>query len=302
MRMTLGIAIVLIAAGGLGGALCPAGAGTSLENSISVYSGQNGHRFMQPLADALVANLNSGLYYTAAIPTNGFEISVGIEGMYAPIGSDAKTFEATTEGVFSPVQTADVPTIFGDTEGLRVTGTGGTAYTFPGGFAVDNFPTAVPQITIGAFHGTEATVRFATANTEEEIGKIDLLGFGLRHSISQYLPNAPVDIAAGFFWQSFKIGDIMDAKALSLGVQGSYTRSVLTAYAGLAYETGSLKLDYTQEVAGETLSVDFDLDAANSIRGTLGLTLDLMIARLHAEYGLASQSTLTVGLGLGHWK
>jgi hypothetical protein len=301
MRMTLRLATVLIAVGGLGGAISSAGA-TSLEGNISIYSGENGHHYMQPLADVLVANLNSGLFYTAAIPTDGFEISVGIEGMYAPIGSSAKSFEATTEGFFSPVQTAKVPTIFGDTEGASVTGAGGTVYAFPAGFGVDNFPTAVPQITIGAFHGTEATVRFATANTEKEIGKIDLLGIGVRHSISQYLPNAPLDIAAGVFWQSFKIGDIMDAKALSLGVQGSLTRGVLTAYAGLAYESGSLKLDYTHEVAGENLSVDFDLDAANTIRGTLGLTLDLMIARLHAEYGLASQSTLTVGLGLGHWK
>jgi hypothetical protein len=296
------IAAALIVAGGLGGALSPAGAGSSLENSIAVYSGENGQRFMQPLADALVANLNSGLYCTAAIPSSGFEISVGIEGMYAPIGSDAKTFEATTEGFFSPVQTAQAPTIFGDTEGLSVTGTGGTVYSFPGGFAVDNLPIAVPQITIGAFRGTEATLRFATANTEEEIGKIDLLGFGLRHSISQYLPNAPVDIAAGFFWQSFKIGDIMDARALSLGVQSSYTRGVLTAYAGLAYESGSLKLDYTQEVAGENLNISFDLDAANTIRGTLGLTLNLKVVRLHADYSLASQSALAVGLGFGHWK
>jgi UDP-N-acetylmuramyl pentapeptide synthase len=48
------IAAALIAVGGLGGALCPAGAG-SLENSIAVYSGQNGQHYMQPLADALVA-------------------------------------------------------------------------------------------------------------------------------------------------------------------------------------------------------------------------------------------------------
>ncbi|MBM3318981.1 MAG: hypothetical protein FJY75_14135 [Candidatus Eisenbacteria bacterium] len=285
----------------LGCAAVAAGA-DSLENSLSAYSGENGRKYMQPLADAIVANLNSGLFSTAAIDGKGFSFSIGLAGMVALIGDDQRTFTATTEAPFSPEQSAEAPTIFGTTEGVPLTGTGGTVYTLPGGFDVDKFPTAVPQMMIGGLRGTEALVRFAAATPDEEFGQIRLLGLGVRHSLSQYWARAPLDLAAGVFWQSFRLGDIVDARTICLGLQGSLTKGVLTGYTGLAYESGTVDLEYTQEVAGEEVELAYDLDAANTMRWTIGLALELAFVRLHADYNLASQSTIAVGLGFGHWK
>ena len=42
---------------------------------------------------------------------------------------------------------------------------------------------------------------------DAEFGDIGLLGFGVRHSISQYMENAPVSLAASVFYQKLKVGD-----------------------------------------------------------------------------------------------
>jgi len=54
-------------------------------------------------------------------------------------------------------------------------------------------------------------------------------------------------------------------------------------------------------VAGTTQAVSYELEADNSVRLTLGATLDLSVLRLHADYSLAAQNTIGIGFGVGTW-
>lgn len=270
-----------------------------LEDFVSKYTSENGQGYMQPLADAFGANLNSGWYHSARIPKTGFHIKVGLETVIALIGNKQKTFTATTESPFYPTTTAEVPTIFGSTQVISVEGQAGTVYNFPGGFDIKILPIAVPQLTVGALFGTEASVRYFDMKISDDLGKLSLFGFGLRHSISQYLPVVPVDLAGGFFYQSFKLGDIVNASALLIGVQGSKSFSLLTLYGGLGYESANLDIAYTYDADDEREEIGFDLSGANSVRLTVGFSLQLLILNLHAGYTLASQSVVGVGLGFG---
>lgn len=267
------------------------------EDFIRKYTDANGKLYMQPLADAFGANLNSGLYHNARIEISGFQFYLGLTAMMAYIPENNKTFEGTTQGFFSPEQTAVVPTIFGNSEIVEVAGEDGTTYTFPGGLNIDQLPLAAPTLSIGSLYGTNATFRFLVADIGEDFGKINLFGWGLRHNINQYFVNLPINLAAGFYMQSFSVGDFVDAKAWLLNLQGSYNWSLLTFYGGIGIENSGLDVSYVYEE--DDTEIAFDMEGANKIRGTLGLTVNLGPVKLHTDYTLASQSLLTMGLGIG---
>jgi hypothetical protein len=271
-----------------------------LEDYVSKYTSENGKGYLQPLADAFGANINSGLYHGARISTLGFNIYIGVETMTALIADDQKVFTAKTGEFFSPAQTAEVPTIFGSTAGDTVRGTGTTAYYFPGGLDLDKLPIAVPQVTVGSIFGTEATLRYIQVTLDDNFGKVKLLGFGARHSISQYFKNFPIDLAAGFFIQKLEVGDIIEANAKYFGVQGSYSTSILTFYGGAGLESASLDISYDFESDDDSSSrISFDLDADNSARFTAGVAVNLLLLKLHADYNFGAQKVVAIGLGFG---
>jgi len=269
----------------------------NFEDFMRKYTGANGKAYMQPLADAFGANLNSGLYHNAYIKKNGFQLYLGVAVMDAFIAEGNKTFVGTTQGDFSPATTAKVPTIFGSSQVVTVDGEGGTSYAFPGGLDIGNLPLAVPHLTVGSWMGTDATFRWAAYDIGDEVGKVELLGWGLRHSLSQYLPLKPVDMAVGFYSQQFSVGDVVDATGWVVNLQASYPWRFITVYGGLGYERSTLDIAYTYEADDSRIA--FDLMGDNTIRGTLGLTLNLGPVKVHSDYTLARQSLLTLGLGLG---
>lgn len=267
-----------------------------LNDFVGKYGNENGAGFMQPLADAFAANLNSGLFQSANVPLDGLHITFSIVALGAPVSDSRKTFLAKTEDPFSPPGTIQAPTIFGSPDGASVTGTGGTTYNFPGGLDASLLAIAAPQITVGSLYGTEALVRFFQAKLGESFGTLKLFGIGLRHNVKQHLKlkNLPLDIAFGFYYQHFEIGDIVSANAVLISAQGSYRTGLLVLYGGPGFETSTMDIQYN----GGSGNINLSLKAANSLRFTLGAALHLAFFRLFADYNLASQSTFTVGFGL----
>lgn len=267
------------------------------DDFVRKYTDANGQGYMQPLADAFGANLNSGWYHNAYIQEKGFQLYIGVTVMSAIIPEKNKTFLATTQGFFSPTQSIDAPTIFGKSETVTVDGEGGLTYSFPGGLDLNNLPMAVPNITVGSLYGTDLSVRWAAYNIGEDVGKVQILGGGIRHSIDQYFDLAPVNLAAGFFFQQFSLGNIVEANGWLANIQASYQWRLITFYGGLGYENSNLDIQYTYEA--DESEINFNLKGDNSIRATLGLTLNLGPVKLHGDYNMASQSLFTLGLGLG---
>lgn len=277
-------------------AMASPAAGQSVQDILGRYTGANADGFLQPLADVLGASLGSGWARSADIQP-GLHIKVSAVLAGAPISDDNRTFMGTTEDFTSPETTTEVPTIFGSTETVAVSGPGGTVYRFPGGIDASLMGTIVPQLTVGSYAGTEAMIRWAAADIDDEFGKLSLIGLGARHDLDQYLINSPVDLALGVYWQSLKLGDVLKVNTFSAMAHASRAMSFVTVFGALGYETSSTDITYTQE--GEDEDIDISLDGGNSIRATAGLSLDLFVAELFADYTLASQSTFTLGLGLG---
>lgn len=267
-----------------------------IDDNISDYSSKNGELYLQPLADVFGANINSGLFHSAKIPKFGINFEIGVKLMYAPISAAKKTFYAVEENGFEPPPDQEFPTIFGSEEGVEVPG---TDVKVPGVWDTNFFPFAVPQVTIGSVLGTQLVFRYIKLNIDESIGEISLKGWGIRHSISQYIPLCPVDIAASYYRQNFEIGSIVDASASYLGLQVSYSPGIITFYGGIARETSSLDISYTYKSNGSETSLKFELKGENSFRTTLGLSLNLSIVKLHVDYNIASQNVISAGLIFG---
>ena len=281
----------------------PARSQSKIEDALRQYNADAVKGYMQPMADFFGANLGAGYYHSAAISTMGFHISIEIIGMGSLVKDENKTYTAKAPQGFNPA-TFKTATIFGDkgTEvtdqrtGLKYKGSGGIINT-------SIFPFAGPQITIGSVAGTEAIIRYLPVPTKsiskDAVPDATLFGGGVRHSISQYLPVAPLDLAVGVFYTRLSLGDILDLKTISAGAQASKSFSVLTLYGGLAWEKSTMSLEYTSSDPTAPPAVSIDLDGANSFRGTVGVQLTLAVLRLFVDANVGSVTNFAGGIGLG---
>ena len=276
---------------------------TSFEETIEQFSSDNVRGYIQPMLDGFGANINSGFPGSTRIKSRGLTFRIQVVGMGTLIGDGEKSFMATPPEPFpqEPVETA---TVFGG-EGTTVIHPSGLRYKFQNGqLDARIMPFAVPQLTVGDIFGTQLTVRYVPVPEIDDFPEVNLFGVGVRHSISQYLPPLPLDLAAGVFYQTFSIGDIMDSKAMAVSAQASKTFLILTLYGGLQYETADVNLSYTytgpmppDESFDRTVSLD--LEGENRFRITAGAGLSLGLLHLHTDISFGKVIVVSAGIGLG---
>jgi hypothetical protein len=163
--------------------------------------------YITPWANAFGAGLN-GSWYNTAKPHkfSGFDITLGVNVGFVP--SSAETFEISSLGLSSSISgTGTAPTIAGpQDDGPALTySEGGVAlatFNTPPGTAWKAIPVPTAQVGIGLPLGSELKVRFIPRIPVRE-GNVMLWGFGLMHSIMQYIPGnelIPVDasVFAGY--------------------------------------------------------------------------------------------------------
>jgi|WetSurMetagenome_2_1015567.scaffolds.fasta_scaffold116704_2 hypothetical protein len=276
---------------------------TELENAIKQYGAETVAGYVQPVADLFGADMHAGYYHNAWIAQSGFSLGFDIVVMGSIVEDAQKFYVANTPPGFDPT-TFKTSTIFGPKVGATVNHStiAGLVYKGLGGvFNTSILPLAVPQLRIGSLYGSDLTVRFVTV---PEIGEakfpiITLWGVGLRHSISQYIPSSPVDIATGVYFNSFKVGDVMDFKGFAVNLQASKSIKILILYGGFAYESSKMNLTYTSTDPSVPAAVDIDLDGANNFRFTAGVGLSLGIIKVFADANFGSITNYSAGIGFG---
>ena len=302
MRPRLAAILALAALVGLGfGLAAPARA--ELGDKLGALTGENAKGYLGPLPDALSGTLNSAIFTTGKVPKQGVTFSIGAHIMGVNLKDDDRTFIPVDPPGFTSDPTLPpqpVSTVTGDSKSVGVQGQGGTVFNYPGGLDVSTFTLAAPELTIGSVMGTRAIVRWFSAEVgKSDYGKLELFGIGGQHSISQYFPTLPVDIAAGVFYQTFKLGDgLLDTKALHLNVTGSKSFGLVQPYVGIGYDTFKMDVDYTSTSnPGEHVTVSMD-DKSNA-HFTVGAQASLAIVKLHAEFNAAANTGAAIGLSFG---
>lgn len=271
-----------------------------LDANLGGLTEGNAYGYLQPLPTGLSTTLNSAVFKTGHVPLVGLNFTVGVVYMTAKFDDDDRTYLPTAPTGFQSAESKRVPTVIGDTEAMAVHGQGGTILYYPGGFDLEYFAIAAPQLTVGSVLGTRAVVRFVSFDTgNADVGEVKLFGIGAQHSISRYFKEWPVDVAAGVFYQTFKIGDIIETNALQLSITGSRAFGMLEPYAGLGYDSFDMDAEYTYESSGIEEEIKVDFDRESNLHLTLGVGFNLSFVRLNAEYNIAAASGLALGLGFG---
>jgi hypothetical protein len=272
-----------------------------IEETLQRYTENNGTGYIQPLVDGFGSSMNRGWYQTAHIPTIGLRLRLSVTVMMAPVLDEDRTFTATTEGIFTPVQTATVPTIVGGEQSVDVAGTGGSLYTFPGGLDMNMTGFAIPQLTVGSFMGTSATIRFFSAELgDTELGKLELQGYGINHSLSQYIPFFPMSISVGAFWQNVDIGDgLVEFTTTHYGLQASKGFGLLQLYGGAGYDKTDATVDYEFTDGSQTYNLNYEMEGDNGLEMTIGAGFNLFILRIYADYSFGTRTVYSAGVSLG---
>jgi hypothetical protein len=273
-------------------------ASAQLSANLGALEGDNAKGYLSPLPSGLSSTMNAAIFRTGDVPKNKPRFTVGVELMGAMFGDKDKTYIPVIPGYEN---TTRAPTVVGSTESVALPGPGELVLYHPGGLDIDEFVIAVPQITVGTVFGTQAVGRWISVDLgDSDLGKLELVGFGAQHSISQYFPGLPVALALGAFYQTLKIGDgLLDTKATHVDVTGSKKFSFLQPYAAVGFDSFemSARYDYTVNESEETISVDFDRKTNAHL--TIGVLVDLPVVKFHAELNSAATTGAAVGLALG---
>jgi hypothetical protein len=278
---------------------------SQFESVIRAQDARNVAGYVQPLTDVLVANLNVGFFHSAYVPKSKFGVALDFVGMGTQVDDAMKTYVANTPNGFNP-PTFTTATIFGGT-GTTVTHSSNPALQYRGsdGFIeTDMFPTAVPQLTIGGLFGTEVAGRYFTSSIasglfDEDFPELKLLGLAVRHSVSQYFQGLPFDLAVSFVYNDLTWGDIVSLDATAIGAQLGKSFSILSVYAGLAQESGTMTLSYTPTNPQAT-PITVDVDSEGGVRFTGGLGLRLGPIHLFGDATFGNVTTFAGGLRIAY--
>lgn len=312
------------------------GTAQDLSGQLGKLVGKNAVNYVKPIVQGWGADLNSGFYHSADLhDILGFDIQLKVSA--ARLSDEDKKYEFEMPSSISyeilpgvtrtfnagedyPARVT-VPTAVGDKNEVIIktynnSKTGGERELFrhPGGYDIPISPLIVPQAAIGLPFGLEVMGRFIPTTTISsegtEIGKVNFLGFGVRHDIDQYIPvPLPVDLAVHFMTQKFNFKDASDnnlisANAMAYGLEASAKAAIFTLYGGFQLESskftiGPYTATYTEGTQTRTVRVDeFEIEGKNKSRFHAGLRLVLLIVNIHADYSFAETPVITVGAGI----
>ena len=276
-----------------------AGAQSDLQKTLEQFNSNDVKGYIQPMGDLFGANMNGGLFHSAEIAKTGFHFSFELVGMAAMVGDAQKTYTLNTPAGFNPSSFKTATMFGGPADSVTDPVKHVTLRGIADGFVNTSvFPLAAPQITIGDVFGTRAIIRYIAVPSMQGFPGLSLWGIGVQHSVNQWVPVIPLDVAGHIYYSKFSLGDLVNFNGLAIGVDASKSFSVLRLYGGLQWEKASMELKYTPTDA-TVPPVDLTLDGANSFRATLGLCLHLGFFSVFADANFGSITNYTGGIGFG---
>lgn len=136
------------------------------------------------------------------------------------------------------------------------------SFPLPTGGNISQVYAGVPQLEVGSLFGTELLLRFIPpVQLDKNIGDFSFFGIGLKHSISQYIEDSPLDIAVQGVYQITNIKQIVgvtkaelnaDANIYNMNLQFSKKIKNITSwfgdlevFGGYSYEQFNIESSYT---------------------------------------------------------
>ncbi len=287
-----------------------------IQDDIEQFEGENAKQFVQPLVNAFGTTMNTGFYNTAKV-LKPFTFGLNVNAMMAFVPSEDKTFIATRPDITNPLtgthiyteEEIETATIFGE-EGNKFTSSypGITDIQMPNGLNIPAVPFAMPQFNLGLPGGNELLVRgFPKTEIDENFGEFGFWGIGLKHSIDQYIPLFPIDIAVQGVYQKLYLGDILKSTNINANLQVSKKLLMLAGYCGIGIDKTNVtfEYDYTYDDVDDSgvvfqndKTVEFEIEGKNEVRMTAGIRYSILLLKFYADYTIAKYETINAGFGI----
>jgi hypothetical protein len=318
---------IAILAGLLAVLACNLYAQGDIATQLSKMAKENASSYLSPLLSAWGADLNSGIYHSADLhDVLGFDIGVKLgavivkdqDRVFDFVMPDQITYQGATlrAGIDYDKVIPGAPTALGAESGIPVKlkstslfpFQGQTLFTTPPGYNLKYASLIMPQAAIGLPFGLEVVGRFVpTISLPNNAGKVNFIGVGIRHSIDQYFPLMPVNLAVHFMTQKLTVSDandnkILGASCIAYGIEVSKSLALLTVYGGYQLEKSSWDVSsYSFSTSTTDLPITipgFSIKGKNTSRFHAGIRLLLAVVNIHADYSIATQPVLTAGVGV----
>ena len=172
---------------------------------------------------------------------------------------------------------------------------------------IDVMPSPALQFDLGSVIGTGVSFRYFRGINLQDLGVVNIWGGGISHNLNYWFDDLlPLEIGFGYYFQSFKVGDIFENTASQYGLFLSKRiggRISIEPYAGLTYETSRSEINYKYEFdspAGrQELQLNIDYNGDQTVNMAVGTSINLSIFVLNFDYKFGGTNTGTVGVGFG---
>jgi hypothetical protein len=282
--------------------------------------------YLRPYGEMLGRSLNGNWYNSASVhKVGGFNITLGINLVMVP--DSRKSFDmnpllAKMQGSYTLQNENNniAPTIAGkqsarpvlewDDDGSPV------SLPMPDGTGYDKIPLPMAQVSVGLPFRTEVSLRFVPTISASESGKVNLLGFGVKHDLKEYIPfikrlpalQSSVMVGYTKFNGEVAVSQFEGGSGQLLDINsGAFTSRLLVGvnipflavYTGLGYGTATsdfdLKGDFGNEIGKDPLSLSYKTSGFDF---NAGLRLRFGIIALHGDYTFGEYSMATAGIGI----
>ncbi len=290
--------------------------------------------YMSPVLKGINHAVNGGWYHTAKTHKKlGFDISISTSAAFVPAADEIFSISGLNNTTTKSGKT-DLPTILGDdrkeTLVFKIDGKNDVEVAAPTGIKGDlpfsAVPTPMIQASVGLPFDTDLIVRYLPT-VEAKNTKANLLGFGLKHNLLQYLgpiDKLPLNVSLLAAYSKMNIDYDLQKdssvggsnQALSFGVS-SFTLQALASlnfpiinfYGGIGYASGTTNLDMlgtyafeyedaaTGAAVAETIKDPVAMEISSSgMRATVGARLSLAFFKIFADYTLQEYNMLSAGV------
>ncbi|MGH2570044.1 MAG: DUF6588 family protein [bacterium] len=274
-----------------------------IEDNLSQLSPDFAKGYLDPIQEGLNASVNSGIFRTGDVPLAGLNFTLDLTASVIDFGDAEKTWTPAVPAGFTA---GPVPTIIGGTDAVSLNGPGGSQIAFPGGLELSHWGFVAPQLTVGSVLGTRAMVRWLSVTLgDESLGDVNFWGVGLQHSISQYFPALPLQLAAGGMYQKVELGSkLVDANGLALNVTGSRRFGAgvsVEPYVGGGIDQFEMDMKYDVKDQNGVITSEETVSYERKTTGrfTLGANVKLAILKAFGELNFAAQNGYSFGVSFG---
>lgn len=291
---------------------------TPLQQKMQNFTNENGKEYLKPLIYAMNSSLNSGIFNTAKV-LKPFRFEILLNTNITLVPNSDKTFMANRPDIEDPFlhtplyepNQVETATFFGNKGAVFNLKADYTHYSdiddirLPDGANLSFMPFVSPQINGGLPFDTEFMLRyFPPFQINEDIGKAQFIGFGIKHNIMRYFPvPLPIDASIYGMYQSFKTEKVIDITALATGVVIGKKLLMFNFYGSLNYNKLDIDVDYeSQEViyqAPSYITVPVKIkfsESDNKIRPQFGFSYTFLSIKLSLDASFCKYPVYNFGL------